>query len=369
MILKRILILVFGAILILPVPALAFKLKELARFEVADDAHVFGQSTSNIIVTDGASAKFYNRRWKVRSTITLDSSQSIIVADNSLYYAIVEFEPNAGSDSAAGFVNVYDNRQVPLWGAFDIRKGEHYLSPSGDYIVTVTGTPGFLDFEVHISRQDQPPVDYKIEFFEKLYFSANGEFFLVDCGLKGGRLINSSGELIDSTGVFQDCAFSEDGKYYALYDKGKISVFQGKKLYADHDFQQVLVKKMVVRKEVNRLISVFHDMIVVNRLDNGVNMWRYNTEKDNARFVSMDVSPDNKFVACGVDVNAGRKVVKEERHVQGFLYVYDFDGQVVETKEFKYPTYIEGTPEVNFGPDSRTIFVRTSGMVYVIGVF
>ena len=369
MILKRLFILIIGAILILPAVTSAFNLKEIGRFEVGDKAHIYGQSTNNIIVTDGSSIKFYNRRWQVRDTIRLDNTQSAIVADNGMYYAIVESAPNAGNDSAGGFVNVYDTRQTPLWGAFDLKKGDYYLSPSGDYIVTVTGTPGFLDFEVHISRQDSPPVDYKIEFFEKLYFSANGEYFLVDCGLKGGRLIDANGKLIDSTGVFQDCAFSEDGKYYALYDKGKIGVYNGKKLYADHDFQQVLVKKMVVRKEVNRLISVFHDMIVVNRLDNGVNMWRYNTEKDNARFVSMDVSPDNKFVACGVDVNAGRKVVKEERHVRGFLYVYDFDGQVVELKEFKYRNYIEGTPEVNFGPDSRTIFVRTSGMVYVIGVF
>ncbi|MEW5922976.1 MAG: hypothetical protein AB1746_03225 [Candidatus Zixiibacteriota bacterium] len=369
MMLRRLLVLIFGAILILPAVATAFDLKEIGRFEIGDDENIYGQSTNNIIVTNGSSIRFYDRRWQVRSTISLDSAQSAIVSDNGLYYAIVESGSNTVSDSLTGFVNVYDIRQTPLWGAFDIRKGDHFLSPSGDYIVTVTGTPGFLDYEVHIARQDRPPVDYQIEFFEKLSFSANGEYFLVDCGLKGGRLINSNGELVDSTGVFQEYAFSENGKYFALYDKGVINVYEGKKLYADHDFQQVLVKKMVVRKEVNRLISVFHDMIVVNRLDNGVNMWRYNTEKENARFVSMDVSPDNKFVACGVDVNAGRKVVKEKRHVRGFLYVYDFNGQVVETKEFKYQTYIEGTPEVSFGPDGRTIFVRTSGMIYVIGVF
>ncbi|PKK84862.1 MAG: hypothetical protein CVT49_01530 [candidate division Zixibacteria bacterium HGW-Zixibacteria-1] len=369
MILRQLFFLIICCVLILPAIASGISLKELGRFAVGDDDHVFGQSSGNIIVTDGSSIKFHDRRWKVRSTVKLDSGQSAIVAENGLYYAIVEARQEPDSNAVGGIVNVYDLRQTPLWGAFDMRKGDHYLSPSGDYIVTVTGTPGWLDYEVHIYHKNHPPVDYKIEFFEDLYFSDNGEFFLVDCGLKGGRLINSSGELVDSTGVFQGCAFSEKGELFALYDKGIINVYKGRKLYADHDFQQLLIKRMVVRKEVNLLVSAFHDMIVVNRLDNGENLWRYNTEKENGRFVSMDVSPDNKFVACGVDVNVGRKVVKEKRHVQGFLYVYDIGGQVVEMKEFRYTTYIEGTPEVSFGPDGRTIFVRTSGLIYVIGVF
>jgi len=351
-----------------PLTSSAFRLRQMGRIPIDKSARVYGQSSGSIVISEGDSLTFYNRRSKPRGVISPDSMQSVMVADNGKFYAITEPGPEF-ADSAAMIVTVYDNRMTPHWGACDIREGDYYLGPSGDYLVAVTGTPGWYDFEIHVYNKCLLPVSHKIEFFEKIYFSDDGGAFFVDCGLKGGKLFNAEGKLLDSTDVQQGFDFSENGELYAFYNQGEVEVRRNGERYSFIDINKLRLKDIVVRKDINRLITAYHHVAHSHRLDNGRELWMYGPEQENSRFVSMDVSPDGRFVACGVDVNTGRKVVKEERHVQGYLYVYDIEGQGVEMTAFRYTNYTEGTPIVDFGPDSRTIYVRTAEMLYAVGIF
>jgi len=362
---------IYTAVVLLIVSSLAsaFSLKQMGRIPIERETKIYGRSSGNIITVDGNKASFYDRRWNVRDTLVWDSVHEMVIADNGLYYAFVENDVETLSDSAGCTGIVYDRRRIPLWGAFDLPDGEHYLASSGDYFVTVTGTPGYYDFEIHLSNKCLPVVSYKIEFFEKIYFSDDGRFFFVDCGLKGGRLFDKSGRLIDSVDAQQCFDFSEDGELYACYNQGMVDVYRNGEEYSKVDVDKLLIKNMVVRRDINRLISAHHHVVVSHRLDNGEQIWMYGPEIDESRFVSMDMSPDGRFVACGVDVNEGRKVEKEKRHVRGYVYVYGVEGQAVERMLFRYSNYIDGTPTVVFGPDNRTMYVRTSDMLYVVGIF
>jgi len=83
----------------------------------------------------------------------------------------------------------------------------------------------------------------------------------------------------------------------------------------------------------------------------------------------MDVSPDGKYVACGVDINEGRDVLKENRHVIGFLYLYDIEGESILFKQFRYSSYTDGTPMVRFGPHSRKVYVLTRENLHIISLY
>ena len=366
---RKLLIYIAGVTLLLPVLAAGIDLDEVGRIALEDGDRVYGQSTGNIIIANDSSLTFYDSTFNIRHRLILDSLQSALVADNGLYYAIVEPGPEPVSDSSGKIITIYNNSQIPLWGAFDIKYGDYYLSPSGDYIVTVTGTPGYYDFEIHVNHNQLPPAGGKIEFFESINFADDGRLFNVDCGLKGGKIFGSDGQMADSTGKQQACAFSENNEFYALYDRGVVNVYRNKKLYSTHEFRKPRIVRLAIRAKSNHLLAAFSDIVALNNLDDGTTIWSYGLQHERSRYVSMDVSPDGKYVACGVDINEGRDVLKENRHVIGFLYLYDIEGESILFKQFRYSSYTDGTPMVRFGPHSRKVYVLTRENLHIISLY
>ncbi|UCD94556.1 MAG: hypothetical protein JSU69_00455, partial [Candidatus Zixiibacteriota bacterium] len=329
----------------------------------------YGRSSASIVIATDSSLTILGRRWEVRSEIKLDSSQEAVVSDNGLYYAILETFDQDGDDSSVIVATLYDNRGMPTWAAYDLIEGQYHLSPSGKYIVAISGTPGHYDFEMVLYHESEATVRYNIEYFEDIIFSPAGARFIIGSGPKGVRLFSATGRMLQEFESKKAFAFSETGKLIGLFKNGLLDVLRenGRKITIAP--KKITLAGMKLQESAHLAAVAFRKLLVVASLEDGSLLWRYTTGKEGGLFTSVDISPDGNFVACGVDVILGRGVQMSERHVKSFLYLYDAWGQSVELLEIKFENYAAGMPEVTFSPDNRIIFVRTADALHFIKMY
>jgi len=343
----------------------AFTLKEVGRIDIDAEAQVYGLHSGNIVIEEKERLLFLDRRYQVRAEIAVDSGHQVLVADNGLYYAFID-RASGGDDSADTRVTVYDNRQRPLWGAADLMPGRYFLSPSGDYLAVITGHPRWYDNELVIFHRDRPLANYKIEFFSGIVFSPDGEYLFIDAGPKGSFMFTGGGRLMGQYGPQSSYAFTGESDRLVLFRQGMVRIYDGDEEKVAIDLKKINLSDMIYSESESRLVLAYSDVMkVVDRFDGSV-VWEVTPERSGGSFVSIDISPDSRFIAAGVDINLGSTVEGHLRHVRGFLHVYDIDGRAFDALEFRYERYFPGLPEVVFAPDQRSIFVRNRESLHIV---
>jgi hypothetical protein len=348
----------------------AFSLRQVASLPIDGEAQVYGRSGGNIIIVEDNRLRFLNRRWQPRSEITLDSNQSVAISPTGQFYALIEKSVSTDSQSTQITAVVYNNRQVPLWGCVILREGEYFLSPEGDYLVAVCGTPGWYDFKMQLYHREKELSEFDIQSFSELVFSRQGRFLLINSAAKGVWLFDQSGRMLSQYKSQKKITISDDGKLVGLYDhKGKFMIYENEAVKLEVDLKTLTIKEMTLRNDVGRVAIAFHNLMQVLRTDDGSIIWKYSPGRKGGRFMTTDISPDGKYVACGVDINYGTSTEQHKRHVQGYLYVYDINGQTLLEHKFRYKNYSLGLPKVWFMRDNRTIMVRNKESLHFIEMY
>lgn len=348
----------------------AFSLRQVASIPIDGDARVYGKSGGNIIIVEGDRMRFLNRRWKPRSEITLENGQSLVISDDGYYYALIEKSQTADSQSAQITAVIYDNRQVPQWGCALLREGEYFLSPDGNYLVAICGTTGWYDYKLQLYHKEHELFEFDILSFSELIFSRDSRFFLVSSAAKGVSLFDHNGQRLQQYKSQKKIGLSEDGKLVGLYDyKGILKIYENDKIKLDTALHNLTLKKMILRDDIKRAALVFKNQVQMLKIDDGSVVWNYSPSRKGGGFVSSDISPDGKYIACGVDINYGTTKEQSDRHVVGYLYVYDIDGQTLLEHRFQYENYSLGMPTVQYMGDNRTIMVRNKELLHFIEMY
>jgi len=357
------------ALAVLPDISEAVRLRQIGQIDLGDDDEIYGLTTNNITIKSPDKLTFLSRRFEVRNEVPFDSSQTVVVSASGLYYAFIEKTENDPDDSASYIAAVYDSRNRPRWGTFGLPEGVYFLSPNGEYLVVITGTPRWNNRKLFIYHKSRPIVENDICFFEDLLFSDDGNYLLIDAGPEGARLFDDAGSFIADYGSQQSYAFSEDSRLLASFFQGHVKIFEGEREILALNPKELLLNGIEVRNEADRLFLAFHNQLLVYDTHSGEKILARYTGKEGGTFASLDVSPDNRFVACGVDINRGTLFRGHERHVTGYLYLMDIEGRSLETMEFNYDKYRPGLPQVTFAPDNRIIFVQNRPSLHIIEMY
>jgi len=366
---RQAIIYIIGILLLLPTLSISFQLRQLKTVPLNQGDEVFGRSTGNIIIASNSGLKFLDRRWNIRSEITVDSSEYSVIAPNGLFYATGNKIIIDSSGNTANALNIFSFRQIPTWSAYDLSDGKYFLSPSGDYVVVICGQKGGYDYEMDIAHIDRKTIKCEIEYFNGILFSPDGKYLIIDSGPKGTKLYDANGNLIMTMDYQKDFAFSESKDLAAFFENGEVTVIDKGKTVLKENYSRTILNDMAIRDNPARLFLAFGSELVAADAGDGRVLWKYPTNIENGKYMSVDVSPNGKFVAGGVDVSLGSKVEIDKRHVQGFIHVYDIDGLSVEQFEINYSKYGLGMPDVVFSPDNRTMVVRTQDSLHVISIY
>jgi hypothetical protein len=218
-------------------------------------------------------------------------------------------------------------------------------------------------------HKDIPMKEFPVVGFQWLIMSDDGKYFLVDCGSRGLKIYNSSGEEVSEMEHQRISAFGRNSEWNGHFINDVLKIYEGDKERLEVEFLYHMMFALHILNQEQRIVVGFPNNVAVLDLKDGSTIWKYSPGRENSDFVSLDVSPNGKYVACGVDINLGRKVEKEHRHVTGYLYVYDINGKSFENLEFNYSSYAAGLPRVKFLPDNRIISVETKEYLHVIEMY
>jgi WD40 repeat protein len=359
-----------GCLILTLIPSLtgAFNLRQVGELQIDGNDHVYGWSSGNIIIANEKSLKILNYKWQIASEIALKSNETAIVSESGKFYAILD--KSASADSGLNLAVVYNSRGVPIWSCYELESGEYFLSPNGDYIVAIQGTVGWPDYKMKLYNRDYPVTEFKILSFSELIFSRSGEYFLINSGNKGVRLFDHYGTMVQQFDSKKKMAFSRDEKWVALFDyKGNLEIFENGQSILEIDLKLSTLSQMAIRRDIGRVAAAFTRSLQLWKTDNKSIDWKYPTGRDGGSYMSVDFSPDGKFVAAGVDINFGTTREPDKRHVTGYLYVYDYEGQTLSEQRFKYGSYSEGMPIVRFLDDNRTVLVRNKESLHFIEMY
>jgi hypothetical protein len=361
------------ALLLWPSAGFGFRLREISSLPLNKADSVFGQATDNIIIKKNDRLQILDHRHQFGAEIELDKDQAAVVDENGSYYALVNknYDGGEGGDSTSlkPTMTIYNNRQMPLWSVYDLIEGDYYIGPSGDFVIIIAGTPGTYNFKMYIYHKERPVIEVEIESYQSLQFNHDGDYLLIDAGAKGEKLYNTDGELICHYKPQKMSAFAEEGKELVTYDyQGFLRIYDGDRKKLEIDTKQLSIKKIVFRKAISRLAIIYDFSVVIRDTHDGKTLWEYASGKDGGLYASLDISPNDKFVGCGIDITGGISVEQAKRHVVGYLFVFDIDGQALQELEFHYEKYSKGLPDVRFLPDNRTIMVRNAESLHFIEI-
>lgn len=343
--------------------AAAVDLREVAnQISGPNSAKVYGISSGSMIIQNFDSVYFYDKRMKNKRTIELEKPRKLIASENGKFYLIL----SPGANAETNIAEVFNSRGQSLWTFADLPDGKMFLSPSGEYFLLATGTKGGFDWELLVCHKNNMASFLDLKSFKSIKFAGDGSRFMIDGGPKGVKLYDNTCRLLKSFDYQNGYEISSSGQYLAVHKNGVIRIFDDTTQIVEYKSDDKDIRDLYISEALNRLYFAASYTLVVVNLEYGTVVWDYKTESVEYRFTSLDMSKDNRFLACGVIQNLGSRVAKENRHPLGFVYLFDVGRNIIRKVQFEAGGWLKGIPDVGFWPDGRTILVRGYNRIHTI---
>ncbi|MBN2226439.1 MAG: hypothetical protein JW763_03660 [candidate division Zixibacteria bacterium] len=352
---------------IIPTIAFSIDLREIGDgITLTPDSHVAGMTSGQLVVTDKHAITFFNRRLGEQKTIPIGSKQRAIVAPDGRSYALITSSASDILLPESNTVEVFDSRGRLQWSLNAVPDGEMRLAPGGSCLLVMTGTPGSWDWRMLVCQADSLASLVFIEAFKGVVFAPDARRFLVDCNPKGLRLFASSGEEIANYGLQHDFCFTDSSDRAVMCYQGELQVWRDSTRVYQTRLQETVINTLVASDTANRIVVASNTNMEVLDLATGAHLWNYRVPTAQMSFVSLDISDDGKFIACGISYNRGPSVEKTERYQEDYLYLFDIDRNIMRKKEFSLEHWQAGHPQVAFWIDRRSILVRNLDKIHVV---
>ncbi len=348
-------------LLVMPGLAAALDLREFKNdIQFSAKAHAFGLKSGNLIVTEGDSFLGYNNRLKTEFSKTLKAGQKLAVSDNGLYYGIITIlQPVDSTGAPLQHIDIYDKNNKNIWSYDGLAMGKCHIAPSGDYLVFASGTEGGFDWRVMVCNANQTGAMLDLVACKEIRFASDGSRFIIDGGPKGVFLYDKAGNMLKALDYQNGFAISPTGKYFAVLKNAVLTTYMDTTLLSIDSTVDREIVAFNINEKLKRLYYVAPYTLASINIERGAKVWDYKMESVEYRFTSIDLSNDDRFIACGVILNLGSQVPKDERHPKGYIYMFDIGRNFFRKVEFPNSNWTPGQPEVGFWPDGRSILVRT----------
>ena len=330
----------------------------------SENAHAFGVNSGNLIVTEGDSLLEYNIRFKAVSSQILKPGQKFTVSDNGLYYGIITpVRPDDPDGPHLQRIDVYDKNNKNIWSFDGMAMGDCQIAPSGDYLVFASGTEGGFDWRIMVCNANQTGAMLDLVSCKEIKFASDGSRFVIDGGPKGVFLYDKTGKVLKALDYQQGFAISPTGKYFAVLRDGVLTTYMDTTVLSVDSTADREIIDFIISEKLKRLYYVAAYTMASINIERGVKVWDYKMESANYRFTSIDLSNDDRFIACGAILNLGSQVQKDKRYPKGYIYMFDIGRNFFRKVEFPNTNWMPGQPEVGFWPDGRSIVVRTNDRI------
>ena len=338
-------------------------------FEKAVEGKVIMGSVpdGNLILSTHERFQVLTSEGKQSYQANLKPNQGLVTSPDGNCFGITTYSKGAspGFLAAENFA-LYSANGDKLGEIKNPEVSDFYVSNPANLIVGISsGEGGAKSRLVFYDRAGNPIKSLEVGFLEGVSFSSNGKSVFVNSGKDGLSAFDDSGALKANFGLCEKFTTSQDGEYVAIISGGSLQIYHQGKPVGNPLNVNPLIREMCFSPD-NKYISVIDKKnLFLFEVQTGNLLWQYLLDKPDLSFISVDISPNAEKIIAGIDYDKGRKVALEDRHTNGFIYLFDKDGKITWKKELFYKLWGAVFPKVQFSADGANFSVITREKIYL----
>jgi hypothetical protein len=300
----------------------------------------------------------------------LKPNQGVTSSDDGLFFGITTYSTKA----SPGFLAA---ERFELLSSDGERLGEienpgaatFHISNGAKLVVGLSGGEGALNsWMVFYNGNGEEISRTEVSFPQGISFPSNGRYVFANSATDGLLVFDDTGSLEVNLGRCGQFSFSSEGEYVAtVYEEGLKLFHQGKPKGNPLKINPI-VRGIRFSPEDDYLAIIDRESLSLFETDTGKLIWQHTLNQPGHSFISVDVSANAEMIITGVDIDKGRDVPQNERHTQGWVYIFDKDGKIIWENEFSYQLWGTFFPKVRFSSDGERFSVVTREKVYLFKV-
>ncbi len=333
------------------------ELKSVFVHKLEPKDQVLGDVTGNFIVYGRPHVSVFNAKGEALFSRKLTNNIKPAISDNGEFVGLATYaDRNPTSLKTTDFALF--NPSGSRIGHIDKPSANNFKIASNGTILATEGTAGLPPTFVYIySKNGDRRTMLKYQSYHALVISPSGKRFAVDKGPEGMEIYNDQGESIVELPSYESYAFDNRKDFFGVFADAELSIYDDKEIL--HTLRAAEYRIIDVQFDVDADVAAIMSerRLEVYRISSGQLLWELRLPNDEKWFTSIAISPDGKKIAAGIDINLGPDVPKESRHVEGDLYLFSVDGQLLARHRENYQLWSKGIPYVCFSDDDEVVVV------------
>lgn len=326
---------------------------------VDENEHVMGSMRDNFLVYNRGYMVLYNNMGKRLFDRKINAAVTPTLSPSGKFLGLVTYAGSGPNEFKTVKLEMYDPNGKSLWTLKEPVANKFVLADNGG-IYGIEGVEGMSPTRIHLyDRYGDRNSIIPVNNYHGLTISPSGGRLLVDRALDGLDVYDTLGALLATLPTAKYHRFDRDERYLATFFNGAVHLYQDLKEVKTITSAEIDLKDMALDVTANRVVLVAPKRLEVFELTTGRKVWEFPLLEEERSFTSVDISSDGERIVCGVDVNLGTGVVREKRHVEGYVYLFPIGGQTMASKKVTYGRWGVDLPRVVFSSGGGGVMVET----------
>lgn len=340
-------------------PVWAYELVSEYTIPLDEKDHIMGSLRDNFLVYNRGYMVLYNNMGKQLFDRKINGAVTPTVSPNGKCLGLVTYAGSGPNEFKTAKLEMLDSNGKVLWTLKEPVANKFILADNGG-IYGIEGVEGMSPTRIHLyDRNGDRNSIIPVNNYHGLTVSPSGGRLLVDRALDGLEVHDTLGNLLATLPTAKFYRFDRDDRYLVTFFNGVLHVYQDLKEVKTITSAEIDLEDMAVDVAADRVVLASPKRLEVFQLTTGAKMWEFPLLEEEKSFTSVDMSPDGQRIVCGVDVNLGTGVVKEKRHVEGYVYLFPIGGQTLVSRKVTYGRWGVGVPRVVFSAGGGGVMMET----------
>jgi len=328
------------------------------------EARVMLNSSGAMVIALDRKLEFFDKDGKLAGSRKLRNNELVNLPQGGAAVGIIRYNDHSPSTLKPVAFELYDLAGNRLYSIKKPDFSSAVVSPTGKTIVGIDGAEGLPQSVLRFCDEHGKEISaITVEYFQGGRFSADGSVFVFATAQEGILAYSATGKALAGYGPGSVYDLSADGSVFTVGHDEVIRVYSGSKRIATVETDEtVRVVAVSPRGSYWGWIGAGRAMVYATGTDTALCEIRLSTPGENFR--SLVIGADGLYFAIGVDIDGGRELPQEKRHLRGRAVVYDLSGRVIAQKEVSYDSWNAKTPAVRSTRGGRTLAVITREEVY-----
>ncbi len=324
---------------------------------------VLGSLRGNYAVYGRPDLTLYDKGGREIFSRTLKNNVKPTLSPEGRYLALVTYADRSPTDLKTVKLEMFDSTGAFLWQMAKPSANTFHITDKGT-IFGIEGVKGIPPTRIHLYDQYGTLLNILIyKEFHGIKIAPSGGKFILDKARGGLDVYDSLGVLLFDLPVSEMYVFDTDDRYVGVFFQGLFRLYQDGEEVVQIKTRIQTLRDMAINVEEDLLVMMGVKRLEVYELVSRNMLWEYALRSQERSYSSLDVSPDGRLIACGIDVNAGTLVPKDKRHVEGYLFIFPRDGEKIVRHRVSYDLWGISLPKGVFSKSGDEIILQTRELI------